>query len=95
MISKRYFGDFSKVAEILQINKIQNANLIHPGQKLMIPEGVTMVEEAIEINEDGSEKIDYGKWFGVLIVVGAAALLGREAMKQHKKNKAAKKKITK
>lgn len=36
-IAKRYYGDAGKYMVIAKANKISNPNLIHPGQRLLIP----------------------------------------------------------
>jgi LysM repeat protein len=89
IISKRFFGDFSKVKDLQELNKIPNADIIQPGQKLILPDGVSTVEEAVEVDGDGNDKSRYGRWVGLGFVLLAAFLLGREAMKQKKANKAA------
>ena len=37
MIAKKYYGDESYYKLIMEKNNIQDANLIYPGQKLILP----------------------------------------------------------
>jgi LysM repeat protein len=88
-ISKLLYGDFSKTQEICKINKIMDCNLVQVGQLLTVPDPIN-VNDAQVVSESSLAKSTFAKWFPWLFVAGAAYLLGREAMKQHKKNKAQK-----
>ncbi|MGL6121694.1 MAG: LysM peptidoglycan-binding domain-containing protein [Shewanella sp.] len=92
LISKKLYGDFSKVDEIAQLNNIKNVDLIYPGQQLTVPNVADAVSTDAIIVEDTKPawKVATGKWFPWILVAAAAVLLGREAMKQKKKNKAIK-----
>lgn len=96
LISKKLFGDFSQTNRLAEINKISNANLIYPGQQLVIPTdvGKSNVTDAHVVSSSSSNssetKTFIGKYFPWLFVAAAVALLTYEANKQHKKNKAKK-----
>jgi LysM repeat protein len=95
LISKKLYGDFSRVDEIAKLNNIKNVNLIYPGQQLAVPNvpDAVSTDAVIVDDEKPAWKIAAGKWFPWIVGVVAAALLGREAMKQKKKNKAIKAKV--
>lgn len=87
-ISQKLFGDFSMTDELARINKLPNANLIQPGQQLIIPDiKSTFVEAEVVSSELNTTKTTIGKIFPWLVVAVAGVLLAREASKQHKKNK--------
>lgn len=106
LISKKMYGDFSMVNALLQANPtITNPNLIHPGQKLIIPVPSSSVNtnspvpgssasssssSSTSTSTTTTVKKTIGKIFGWGIVGLAALLLAYEANKQKKKNKAAK-----
>lgn len=101
LISQRIFGDFSQVDAIATLNKISNKDLIHPGQIILLPDLKSTFQDANVISSTtGSSstnsttttttKTQFGKYFGWGVVLVAAVLLGREAMKQNKKNKKSK-----
>lgn len=93
LISKKFFGDFSKVKELQELNKIANADLIHPGQKLILPEGAAEIVDAEVVDENGNKigwRSTLGRWLPWIIVAAAAGVLSYEAAKEKKKQKASK-----
>ncbi len=109
LISKKMYGDFSQVPALLQANPtITNANLIYPGQQLIIPVPAKSVETttltpaaassnapAVSSTSSTTVKKTISKYFGWGFLLLAAGVLAWEASKQHKQNKAAKKPATK
>lgn len=91
LISKRLYGDFSQVDAIVEMNKISNKDVIYPGQQLLVPNVPGVVDTDVEVISSSSSRSSFKVWIGKafpwIIVIGAAVLLGREAMKQQKKNK--------
>lgn len=95
MISKKLYGDFSRVDEIAAMNKIRNADLIYPGQQLIVPDLPEVIDTKAEVISSTLQptqttiQVFIKKAFPWFIILGAAYLLGREALKQKKKNKKA------
>jgi len=96
-IALQTYGDVNKWNVLAAANpQIVNPNLIHAGQIINIPEErdyikqqeMIMDAEVIESNVGGKTK--WGNWIAWGFIALAAVLLGREALKQNKKNKASK-----
>lgn len=92
-ISKILYGDFSKTHEICKLNNLVDCDVVQPGQVLKVPDPTNIQDaEVVPLTVDAGQgwKKTVGKWFPWVVVAAAAYFLGKEASKQHKKNKAAK-----
>ena len=56
LISKKLYGDFSMVNKLVEMNKITNPNLIHPGQQLLVPDIPGAIQDAV-IVDDGQATV--------------------------------------
>ena len=99
LISKKLYGDFSMVDKLVEMNKITNPNLIHPGQQLLVPDVPgAITSDAVVIDDDrptittstsSSTSIwqtQVAKWFPWIFVTAAAGILYYSSQKGKKKN---------
>ena len=96
LISKKLYGDFSMVNKLVEMNKIANPNLIHPGQQLLVPDVPGAIQDAV-IVDDGQATVttstssstsiwrtQVAKWFPWIFVAAAAGVLYYSSQKKKK-----------
>lgn len=96
-IALNRFGSYDRYDILLKANpQIVNKDLIYVGQVINIPEErdyikqQEMIQDAEVLESSIGGKTKWGNWIGWGVMGIAAALLGYEAWKQHKKNKGSK-----
>ena len=100
LISKKLYGDFSMVNKLVEMNKITNPNLIHPGQQLLVPDVPGAIQDAVVVDDGQASvttststsssssmwKTQVGKWFPWIVVAAGAGILYYSSQKGKKKN---------
>lgn len=86
-ISQKFYGDFSMVAEIAQVNNIANDNLVYAGQVISLPDSKPTLIQPTPPAPDAAagKRYTWLWWLLGLSALGVAGYKGYQYYQQKKK----------